>query len=115
MARLALMYTGSSSDCASPVTEDARQAQGSTDGTYRWTFQASLPADATGTYSVGIEGYRNVKLLPGTTKEMTARDAGANKVISFSVDGSTMQPRRTVVALANCNSCHYSLSLHGDN
>jgi OmcA/MtrC family decaheme c-type cytochrome len=43
------------------------------------------------------------------------RDAGANQVISFSVDGSPVAPRRTVVAIDNCNQCHYSLSVHGDN
>ena len=39
----------------------------------------------------------------------------ANKVIYFSVDGSAVQPRRTVVALqsANCNRCHAQLSEHG--
>jgi OmcA/MtrC family decaheme c-type cytochrome len=31
------------------------------------------------------------------------------------VDGSTVAPRRTVVAIDNCNQCHSSLSVHGDN
>jgi OmcA/MtrC family decaheme c-type cytochrome len=65
--------------------------------------------------SVQIEGYKNVTLLPGTTTEMTVRDAGKNKVIYFSVDGSKVEPRRQVVDLAKCNSCHVSLSLHGSN
>jgi OmcA/MtrC family decaheme c-type cytochrome len=34
-------------------------------------------------------------------------------VVNFSVDGSPVQPRRTVVALSNCNNCHVALSLHG--
>jgi len=33
--------------------------------------------------------------------------------MNFSVDGSEVQPRRTVVALSNCNACHVALSLHG--
>jgi OmcA/MtrC family decaheme c-type cytochrome len=37
----------------------------------------------------------------------------ANPVVNFSVDGSPVAPRRTVVALSNCNKCHVSLSLHG--
>jgi OmcA/MtrC family decaheme c-type cytochrome len=36
-------------------------------------------------------------------------------VIHFSVDGSEVQPRRTVVATAKCNECHTFLSLHGGN
>ena len=34
-------------------------------------------------------------------------------MVNFSVDGSAVQPRRTVVALSNCNHCHVALSLHG--
>jgi OmcA/MtrC family decaheme c-type cytochrome len=30
------------------------------------------------------------------------------------VDGSPVAPRRTVVALANCNACHAFLEVHGD-
>jgi len=36
-----------------------------------------------------------------------------NEVVSFSVDASPLAARRTVVATANCNQCHVSLSLHG--
>jgi OmcA/MtrC family decaheme c-type cytochrome len=38
-----------------------------------------------------------------------------NKVLSFSVDGTTVVPRRTVVATANCNKCHSYLTVHGEN
>jgi OmcA/MtrC family decaheme c-type cytochrome len=36
-----------------------------------------------------------------------------NPVIYFSTDGTPVQPRRVVVALANCNNCHSDLELHG--
>ena len=39
---------------------------------------------------------------------------GTNQVINFSVDGSPVAPRRTVVAMANCNACHSYLEVHGD-
>jgi OmcA/MtrC family decaheme c-type cytochrome len=97
------------------ISEDARKATLNADGSYNYTFTAAVPAKATGTYSIGIEGYPNVTLLPGTRKEQIVRDAGANQVINFSVDGSQVVPRRTIVALENCNQCHFSLSLHGDN
>lgn len=114
--RLALVVAGPTTDYAGYVSEDPRKtAVANGDGTYKYTFAAPLPADATGTYSIGIEGYRNQKLLPGTKKEVTVRDAGVNQVISFSVDGSTVAARRTVVAIDNCNQCHSSLSVHGDN
>lgn len=115
MSRLALVLAGPSIDYTTMVSEDPRQASGSTDGRYFWTFQAPLSANARGTWSVGIEGYRNATLLPGTTKQTVVRDAGDNKVIHFAVDGSPVAPRRRVVATERCNACHSYLSLHGDN
>ncbi|MEZ5400989.1 MAG: OmcA/MtrC family decaheme c-type cytochrome [Bryobacteraceae bacterium] len=115
MTRLGLNLAGPTTDYKTVVSEDARQAQGSADGTYSWTFANALPADAKGTYAVEIEGYRNQTLLAGTQKERVVRDAGVSKVLYFSVDGSAIAPRRTVVSLEKCNACHGSLSLHGDN
>jgi OmcA/MtrC family decaheme c-type cytochrome len=113
MARLALVIAGPTSDYTGYVSEDARAAQGG-NGEYYWTFQAPIPAGVKGSFTVGIEGYRNIVLLPGTRQETTVRDAGVNKVIHFSVDGSRIAARRTIVATEKCNVCHVSLSLHGD-
>lgn len=115
MTRLALVLAGPTTDYQTYVSEDARQAQTGSDGNSVWTFQQPIPAGTKGSFTVGIEGYRNVTLLPGTTKATVARDAGDNRVIHFSVDGSPVVPRRTVVALAKCNNCHSDLSLHGGN
>jgi len=114
MNRLNLILAGPTSDYATYVSEDVRRAEGTTDGRYWWTLQTPIPADAKGSYAIEIEGRREIKLLQRTT-EITVRDAGVNKVFSFAVDGSKPEPRRTVVSLAKCNSCHYSLSFHGDN
>jgi OmcA/MtrC family decaheme c-type cytochrome len=64
---------------------------------------------------VAIEGRREVKLLQGTVKEVTVRDAGANKQLAFSVDGSPVEKRRVVVSNEKCNACHFSLAFHGGN
>jgi OmcA/MtrC family decaheme c-type cytochrome len=45
----------------------------------------------------------------------TARDVALNPVKYASVDGSAVMPRRQVVTLANCNTCHGRLFLHGGN
>ncbi len=108
-------YTSFGSDVTTPgyVTESAMGASCGGDGTCMYTFTHSIPANATGTYSIGVEARRTETLLPGTTKQMSVQYGAANKVINFSVDGSTVQPRRTVVATTNCNHCHASLSVHG--
>jgi OmcA/MtrC family decaheme c-type cytochrome len=113
MNSLSLLLAGPTSDYPSAISEDVRKATGGTDGTYYWTFANPLPAAAKGSYTVAIEGYRNITLLPGTTKQQVVRDYGANQVITFSADGSPVTPRRAVVAIANCNTCHTALALHG--
>ena len=116
MGRLALVLTATDGgDYSQFWSENATVADGS-GGTYFYTFQnAAIPDDASGTFAVGIEGYQNVTLLPGTVQERSVRDAGQNKVFSFSVSGGAASPRRNVVSTANCNSCHLNLSLHGGN
>ncbi len=115
MSRLTLVLAGPSSDYATYVSEDASKASCGSDGVCAYTFKAAIPAEAKGTYSIGIEGYRSLTLMAGTKKQMTVRDAGVNKVVHFSVDGSQVEPRREIVSLAKCNNCHSNLSLHGDN
>ncbi|MBZ5596659.1 MAG: OmcA/MtrC family decaheme c-type cytochrome [Acidobacteriia bacterium] len=120
MDRLALVLAGPTTDYASSVSEDPRKtAVANGDGTYTYKFTATIPSGATGTFSVGIEGYRNFTFpagqRPNNKAEQSIRDAGANQVLSFSVDGSAVAPRRTVVQIDNCNGCHSSLSVHGDN
>jgi OmcA/MtrC family decaheme c-type cytochrome len=111
MDYLTLVLAGPTSDYKGMVTEDARKAAGS-GGTYTHTFQASIPADAKGSFAVSIEGYRYIKLLPGTKKERTVRNVGENQIAYFSVDGSKAEPRRTVVKIENCNACHLKLEMH---
>jgi OmcA/MtrC family decaheme c-type cytochrome len=84
-------------------------------GVYTYTLATAIPADAKGSYAIQIEGRREVKLLEGTKKEQTVRDAGRNKVIYFSVDGSPVAPRRKIVDMAKCNACHTDLTMHGGN
>jgi OmcA/MtrC family decaheme c-type cytochrome len=109
-------YTSFGSDTAATpgyVTESATRAACGPDGTCSYTFTHAVPAGATGTYAVGLETRRSETILTGTPRQQTVQYAAANPVAYFSVDGSTVAPRRTVVALANCNQCHVNLSLHG--
>ncbi len=109
---LNLVMTGPTTDYNGYTSEDARTAT-PLGNQYVYTFKAGIPAGATGSYAVGIEGYKNVTVNPGTTKSQAVRDVGFNQVSYFTVDGSTMQPRRKVVSQANCVGCHNTLMLHG--
>lgn len=112
--RLQIVMAGPTADYSDYVSESVVNAPGA-GGTYTYTFNAAVPAGATGTYAMGIEGYRTVNINPDTVNQMAVRDAGVNKVFYFSVDGSPVVQRRQVVSLDKCNNCHGSLSLHGDN
>jgi OmcA/MtrC family decaheme c-type cytochrome len=90
-------------------------AKCSPDGTCTYTFAHAVPANATGTFAIGIEARRNLVILPGTTQQQTTEYGAINKVVYFSVDGSPVEPRRKVVDIAKCNGCHSFLSLHGEN
>jgi OmcA/MtrC family decaheme c-type cytochrome len=109
-------YTSFGSDTASTpgyVTESAAKAgcDGNGNCTYRFTHR--VPANASGTYSIGVEARRTEVVLAGTTSQQSITYGAPNKVVYFSVDGSPVSPRRQVVAVSNCNQCHVALSVHG--
>jgi OmcA/MtrC family decaheme c-type cytochrome len=109
-------YTIFGSDTASTpgyVTESATSASCSAAGTCVYTFTHAVPGSATGTYAIGLEARRTETVLAGYPNQQSIEYGAANPVSYFSVDGSTVAPRRLVVALSNCNQCHVELSLHG--
>jgi OmcA/MtrC family decaheme c-type cytochrome len=111
-------YTSFGSDVTTVgyVSESATTAaQCAADGTCTYNFTHAVPADAKGTFVIGMEGRRTEVLLPGTTTETSVQYGGDNKVTYFSVDGSPVQPRRHPVQIENCNQCHFELTLHGSN
>ena len=97
------------------VTESvtATTATCSAAGTCTYTFTHPVPAGATGTYAIGLEARRTETVLAGYPNQQSIEYGASNPVSYFSVDGSTVAPRRLVVALSNCNQCHVELSLHG--
>ena len=111
-------YTSFGADVTTPgyVSESpAATAKCDAGGTCTYTFTHAVPAKATGTYAIGVEARRGSTLLAGTTQQMTSEYGAINKVTYFSVDGSKVAPRRTVVDINKCNGCHSYLSLHGEN
>jgi OmcA/MtrC family decaheme c-type cytochrome len=108
-------YTSFGSDVATPgyVTESALKSTCDAKGNCTYAFIHAVPAQAHGTFSIGVEARRTETLLPGTVTAMSVTYGAKNQVVYFSVDGSTVVHRRTVVAINNCNQCHFALSLHG--
>jgi len=96
------------------VTETAASAKAN-GSSWTYTFSTAIPANASGTWAVAIEARTSETLLAGTLTQVTTEYGSPNPFTYVSVDGSTVVPRRTVVALANCNQCHNYLTLHGEN
>lgn len=107
-------YTNFGSDVTTfgYVTENAL---GATCGaaTCTYTFTHAIPANATGTFAIGVEGRRSENILAGTPSAQSVTYYAKNQVSYFSVDNSPVVARRTVVQTSNCNQCHVSLALHG--
>ncbi len=109
-------YTSFGSDVKTPgyVGEDGTAGTCDATGNCTYQFQHAIPANATGTFAIGVESEILENILPNTNKAQQVESGTPNQVFYFSVDGSTVAPRRTVVAETNCNQCHVHLTLHGN-
>lgn len=115
---LAVNLAGPTSDYVTRVTETIFRAPSETPpavedvggGAYSYTFDYTLPDDATGTYAVGMEGYV-METIEGVADPV--RVTGFNPVTYVALDGGEPAPRRQVVDREKCNACHKDLALHG--
>jgi OmcA/MtrC family decaheme c-type cytochrome len=79
-------------------------------GWFSVTAADPLPADATGTAAVTIDGH------PALTIDGNVERIPVKNVVEYvGIDGGDAIPRRKVVDIANCDNCHKELSLHGNN
>ena len=123
MNRLAVTLAGPTTDYVDTSTNrgyvqetiTAANVSGGSNGVYTYTMTSAIPANATGTFAVGLEGRRVETILAGTTKQRSVQYGATNPVAYFSVDGSKVQPRREPAGNGNCLNCHYRLALHGEN
>ena len=109
-------YTSFGSDVTTPgyVSEDGTKGKCDSSGNCTYTFQHAIPANATGTFAMGVESERLENVLTGFHGTQQIESGTPNSIFYFSVDGSAVQQRRAVVAETNCNGCHTNLVLHGN-
>lgn len=115
---LAVTMAGPSSDYTTRITEtiNRKPAEFSPavteagDGAYTYTFTNTIPATATGTIAVGLEGYL---MQPLDGVEEPVRVAGFNPVMYVSLEGAQPASRAAVVDRNLCNACHQELAAHG--
>jgi OmcA/MtrC family decaheme c-type cytochrome len=111
--------TGSGSNPAQPISMDPLTcfgnpgAQDLGGGVYRVTSGTAIPATASGTAAVTIDGHPAADADGDGTFE--ARVPVTNVVSYVSLTGGDADERRAVVDIARCDDCHKQLSLHGNN
>ena len=118
LGRFSANLAGPTTDYTTRITETISGATSVGGGAYSYTFKTiKIPATAKESWALQFEGRLTATIVRGGDPEdtFTQRDAMDNVVKYFSVDGSTVVPRRTVVSLASCNNCHEKLQLHGSN
>ena len=114
---LALTLAGPTTDytnrwteiAASTVRKVASKVKAVDGGAYQYQFEAKIPADAKGTFAIGMEGY----VVQSVGAKGDTRIAAFNPVTYVSVDKTKAVDRRKIVDQAKCNACHKSLSAHG--
>lgn len=109
------MIAGATKSYTTMIRESAaaRATFDSTTGYTTFTFNAPVPADAKGTWTVSGDFYRNstIKRADGGA-DITLREAAMNPIQHVAIDGA-VSARRTVVQTVKCNGCHETLALHG--
>jgi OmcA/MtrC family decaheme c-type cytochrome len=109
---LNLVIAGPNTDFATYWSESVLTTP-STGGVVTYTFKKGIPSDAKGSYTLGVEGYRNATIQTAPPDQSMVRDVGYNKTLAFAVTDQSAVPRRIVATTASCNSCHGALALHG--
>lgn len=112
LTSLSVTMAGPTTDYASAVTYRI-QGSGAV-GTlsadpmgFRYKLPASMSPSATGTFGFGLEGY--IEPLGSAGPRYTAR----NPVAFAAVTDPAPVPRRKIVDVGQCDSCHLELEAHG--
>lgn len=95
------------------------------DGTFTATSTVAIPASATGSGAIGIEGHPAVDIDPSDDADDDGNPANdfveapvTGAVEFFAITDTEAQARRDVVDIAKCQTCHGAndgLAVHGNN
>ena len=113
--RLRLSLAGPNEDFDFYVAETVGGNAKQDGDNWTYTFQASIPRDAMGSYTLGVEGRNMIDIDFGQGDVATEEDQAENSILGFAVTDDMAEDRRMVVSDEKCESCHLNLSLHGDN
>jgi OmcA/MtrC family decaheme c-type cytochrome len=81
------------------------------DGSYAYTFAATIPADPDATFAVAMEGRIDFEFRGDQFRQGTSTNART----LFTLDGKGgLEDRRTVVLEENCAKCHDEIRMHGE-
>jgi len=104
-----------------PLSQSLAAATANADGSYTVTFTTAIPAAATGTGVIGMEG-RRTYTIPATSKYAARTVRAGGKSVQYYFDLATgaqvtdpTKQRRISVDADKCIVCHGRLSLHGSN
>jgi len=111
--RLRFSLNGPNTDFDFYVQEDALGKVKQSGENWTYTFSAKLPMNASGSYSVGVEGRMPEVLNPGENDERSYNAQMTDIIYGFAVTDDEAMPRRVVVDDYKCETCHSNLSLHG--
>ena len=113
---LNVIMSGPTTDYAIPPQIRERADGATVNGTnYSYTFATPIPAGSTGTWGFSIEARLTVNLNPAPSDTSSVKDAAFNPVYYAAVTDSVAMPRRVVVDITKCNTCHDKLMFHGSN
>jgi OmcA/MtrC family decaheme c-type cytochrome len=103
---------GQTIDYTTDLSEDARDASPSGD---EWmaTFEDPIPEDATGTWTFTADVRRATVIDDGSDEGMSVTEGAFNPIFHATVTDAELDPRREVVSMEKCNTCHDTLALHG--
>ena len=116
MNRLRFIITGPNEDWDYDYFYALEDVEGAVQDGDNWvyTYDTPLPDDATGSFTVSMEGRIEVEVDMGDGPD-TERDYAENPMMAFAVTDDNAFARRQVVDDAKCEACHLNLSLHGGN